>query len=130
MLVFLALGWLAYVGFLLGALVLVGTIWVLCSVVTWLMDLKPRLARQNPVAPKPVARKSPATPSPRPRPTPVAAPVRDRPEAHAASDIWPKWTAARRQYMDRELSLWQEQFDALNAGARSATDDFKSQVNR
>lgn len=106
MLVFLALGWLAYVGFLLGALVLVGIIWVLCNLVLWIMDLKPLLARRKLVARKPAAS---------PRPKPIVAPVRAWAEAHVASDIWPKWTAARRQYMDRELSLWQEQFDALDS---------------
>ncbi len=111
MLVFLALGWLAYVGFLFGALVIVGIFWVLCNVVVWLLDLKPRLARRRPAMQKPAARK----PAARPKPNPVVAPVRDRPEAHVASDIWRKWTPARRQYMDRELSLWQEQFDALNS---------------
>lgn len=108
MLVFLALGWLAYVGFLLGALVLVSIIWVLCNLVLWIMDLKPRLTRRKPAAQKPA-------PIPRPKPKPKVAPVPDRTEAHVSSDIWPKWTAARRQYMDRELSLWQEQFDALSA---------------
>lgn len=104
MLVFLALGWLAYVGFLLAALVLVGIIWVLGNLVLWIADLKPRLTRRRPAVRKPVAN---------PRPKPIVASVRDRPEAHAATDIWPKWTPARRQYMERELSLWQEQFDAL-----------------
>ncbi|WP_066286571.1 hypothetical protein [Arthrobacter sp. B6] len=113
MLVFLALGWLAYVGFLLGALVLAGIIWVLCNLVLWIMDLKPRLTRPMPVVSMPAARKSSAIP--RPKPTPIVAPVRERAEAKVTSDIWPKWTAARRQYMDRELFLWQEQFDALNA---------------
>lgn len=113
MLVFLALGWLAYVGFLLGALVLAGIIWVLCNLVLWIMDLKPRLTRQSLVASKPAALKPAAVP--RPKPTPTVAPVRDRAEPHVTSDIWPKWTAARRQYMNRELSLWQEQFDALDA---------------
>ncbi len=98
MLVFLALGWLAYVGFLLDALVLAGIIWVLCNLVLWLLDLKPRLTRR-----KPAARKPAATPSPRPRPK--VSPVRDPAEAKVTSEIWPKWTAARRQYMDRELSL-------------------------
>jgi hypothetical protein len=115
MLVFLALGWLAYVGFLLGALVLAGIIWVVCNVVVWLLELNPRLARGKPVVQKPAVRKPVPRPSPSPRPTPKVAPVRDRTEAHVASDIWPKWTAARRQYMDRELSDWQEQFDALSS---------------
>jgi hypothetical protein len=118
MLVLLALGWLAYLGFLLGALVLAGIIWVLCTVVVWILDLKPRLARPSPAVQKPVVRKpAPRRPAaiPRPKSTPIVAPVRDRAEVHVTSDIWPKWTPARRQYMDRELSLWQEQFDALNA---------------
>lgn len=104
MLVFLALGWLAYVGFLLAAMVLAGIIWILCNLILWIADLKPRLTRQRPVVRKPVAS---------PKPQPIVAPVRVQAEAHAASDIWPKWTPARRQYMERELSLWQEQFDAL-----------------
>lgn len=118
MLGILALGWLAYVGFLLGALVLAGIIWVLCTVVVWILDLRPQLARPSPAVQKPVVRKPVArrpAAIPRPKPTPKVAPVRDRPAAHVTSDIWPKWTAARRQYMDRELSLWQEQFDALDS---------------
>jgi hypothetical protein len=119
MLVLLALGWLAYVGFLLGALILVSIIWALCNVVVWLLELKPRLDRRRPPVQKPAARKPAAVPRPnpipRPKAAPIVAPVRDRTEAQATSDIWPKWTAARRQYMDRELSDWQEQFDALNA---------------
>lgn len=111
MLVFLALGWLAYVGFLLAALVLAGIIWVLCNLMLWIADLTTQLTRRKPAVRKPAAPKPAAIP----RPKPIAAPVRDRPEAHVASDIWPKWTPARRQYMDRELSLWQEQFDALNS---------------
>lgn len=99
MLVFLALGWLAYVGFLLGALVLVGIIWVLCNLVLWIMDLRPRLTRRKPAT---IAK-------------PNVRPVRERAEAQVTSDIWPKWTAARREYTDRELALWQEQFDALNS---------------
>lgn len=95
MLVFLALGWLAYVGFLLGALVLASIIWVLCNLVLWIMDLKPLLTRLKPIASKPAARKPAARPSP--RPTQQAAPLRAWAEAHVASDIWPKWTAARRQ---------------------------------
>lgn len=111
MLVFLALGWLAYAGFLLGALVLAGIIWLLCNVVVWILDLKPRPARPSPAVQKHVVRKPVASP----RPTPKVAPVRARAEGTVSSDIWPKWTAARRQYMDRELSLWQEQFDALDS---------------
>jgi len=44
-------------------------------------------------------------------------PARDKSETKArdASDIWPKWTPSHRQYMDREQSVWQEQFDALNS---------------
>jgi len=33
----------------------------------------------------------------------------------AASEIWPKWTPARRRSVDEELTLWQEQFDALSS---------------
>jgi len=106
MLVFLALGWLAYVGFLFAALVLAGIIWVLCNLLLWIADLKPRLTRR-----KQIARKPAATPMRKP----IAAPVRDRSDAQVVSDIWPKWTPARRQYTERELSLWQEQFDALDS---------------
>ncbi|WP_170850709.1 hypothetical protein [Arthrobacter sp. OV608] len=42
------------------------------------------------------------------------APGRPTAETHGASDIWPKWTASYRQYVNQEKSLWQEQFDALN----------------
>jgi hypothetical protein len=105
MLVFLALGWLAYVAFLLGALILVSIIWVLGNLVIWVLDLKPRPAPRN----KPRL----SGPKPAANPRPKVPPVRDRAKAEVTSDIWPKWTPARRQYMNRELSLWQEQFDAL-----------------
>jgi hypothetical protein len=33
----------------------------------------------------------------------------------AIPDIWPKWTASYKRYVDQEKSLWQEQFDALTS---------------
>ncbi|WP_181365116.1 hypothetical protein [Arthrobacter sp. HMWF013] len=37
------------------------------------------------------------------------------PQTLSPSDIWPKWTPAHRRYVDEELALWQEQFDALSS---------------
>ncbi len=96
---FPAIGLLLYIAFLLVAFVLSGIIWGLCSLILWLMELKPRSTRRKPPA---SSRRN-------------VPPVRDRAEAQVASDIWPKWTASHRRYMDHELSLWQEQFDALSS---------------
>jgi hypothetical protein len=118
MLVFLAMGWLLYVAFLLGVLVLACIVWCVCKLVLWLTDPKLWLAGPPPAVgsrPKaaPVPRKPKAVPLPQRAKVPQV-PHRAK-VPPVSSDIWPKWTPARRQYMDRELSLWQEQFDALNS---------------
>lgn len=108
MVVFPAIGLLLWISFLLVVLVLSVTFWVLCKLILWLMGPKPRLTEGNTsVSSK---RNIPRVPVPVRNKPPV--PVRG--ESSIGSDIWPKWTASRRQYVDRELSLWQEQFDALD----------------
>ncbi|UZX02239.1 hypothetical protein F8G81_06130 [Arthrobacter sp. CDRTa11] len=117
MLVFLAMGWLLYVAFLLGVLVLAGIVWCVCKLALWLMDPKLWLAGPQPaVGSRPKAAPVPRRPKAAPLPQRAKVPqIPHRAAAEVTSDIWPKWTPARRQYMDRELSLWQEQFDALNS---------------
>lgn len=87
MLVFPAIGLLLWIAFLLAALVLASILWALSSLAFWITGLKPR------TSPKIVT----SAPAP------------------ASSDIWPKWTPAHRRYVDEELALWQEQFDALSS---------------
>jgi hypothetical protein len=106
-LVVLAIGWLLYLGILLGAMVLAGIVWGLSRLMLWLMEQKPRPTRRRPAAS--------SRPNVRPIREPAKPRVNVRTEPKAQSDIWPKWTAARRQDMDLELSLWQQQFDALNS---------------
>ncbi|WP_457966127.1 hypothetical protein M1E17_06045 [Arthrobacter sp. D1-29] len=110
------MGWLLYVAFLLGVLVLACIVWCVCKLALWLMDL-PRLTGPTPaVGPRPKVPPVPRKPKAAPLPQRAKVPqVPRRAAAEVTSDIWPKWTAARRQYMDRELSLWQEQFDALSS---------------
>jgi hypothetical protein len=105
---FPAIGLVLWIVFLLVAFVLSGTIWVLGNLILWMLGLKPRRTRPN------------AAVSPRRTQPPVPVPARNRPRVPAQAgppqvepDIWPKWTASRRQYMDGELALWQQQFDAL-----------------
>lgn len=58
------------------------------------------------------------------RAAPVLAPAQLRPHvptpvpAQATSDIWPKWSASHRRYMDDDLTHWQEEFDALDSSHR------------
>ncbi|HEY9358393.1 MAG TPA: hypothetical protein VIQ52_18990 [Arthrobacter sp.] len=117
MVVFPAIGLLLWIAFLLVAFVLSGTIWLLCNLIIWLMDLKPRLTGPKPAASsQPNKRRVPAPARNQPRVLvqnirPASAPA----EPRVDSGIWPKWTASHRQYMDGELSLWQKQFDALNS---------------
>jgi uncharacterized iron-regulated membrane protein len=117
MVLFPAIGLLIWIAFLFVALVLCGVIWAGCNAALWLMDVVPRLTRPsaglNP-PPKPAARLKQNPPQ---ASSPWIVPrVADRPaaEAHAVSDVWPKWTASYKWYVDQEKSLWQEQFDALN----------------
>ncbi|MCO4261443.1 hypothetical protein NG697_00520 [Pseudarthrobacter sp. MDT3-26] len=118
MLVFPAIGLLLWIAFLLVVLVLASILWVLSSLVLWITGLKPRASQKKVTTagrdPRRVQR-----PIPDPAPTRAAPPVRDRAlrpaPAPASPDIWPKWTPAHRRYVDEELALWQEQFDALNS---------------
>jgi hypothetical protein len=109
-----AFGLLLWIAFLLVALVLSGIFWLLSNLILWLMDLKPRLAgpKSRPHAP-PKAAASPKRNAPPVSHRP-AAKTKPASAAHAAADIWPKWTASHRQSMDCELTLWQKQFDALD----------------
>jgi hypothetical protein len=111
------IGLLLWIAFLFVAMVFCGVIWAGCKVALWLMDIVPRLSTPNAGLKPP---RNPAirlTPNVPPVPSPRTVPqVPDRPaaEAHAVSDIWPKWTASYKRYVDQEKSLWQEQFDSLN----------------
>lgn len=118
MLVFPAIGLLLWIAFLLAVLVLASILWALSSLAFWILGLKPRPSQKKVTS----ARRDPPRvqrPVPDPAPTRAAPPVRDRAPrpapAPASSDIWPKWTPAHRRYVDEELALWQEQFDALNS---------------
>jgi hypothetical protein len=74
------------------------------------MDMNPRLTGRTS---RPNALQKPATgPKRNAPPVPHWPATKTQPRAHAASDIWPKWTTSHRQSVDRELTLWQEQFDA------------------
>lgn len=124
MLVFPAIGLLLWIGFLFSVLVLSGIVWVFCQVVLGILNVI------SPPKPKKIAsvRRDPPRLQPRgadrtpPKAAPRAAlPVRNvaprpvRAPAPSPSDIWPKWTPAHRRYVDEELALWQEQFDALSS---------------
>ncbi|MBE4718046.1 hypothetical protein [Pseudarthrobacter sp. AB1] len=108
MMLFPAIGLVLWIAFLIVAFVLFATIWGLSNVILRLLGLKPRLT--GPQAAASPRRNQPPVPVPdqaRPR-----VPVRAGPP-QVEPDIWPKWTPSRRLYMDRELALWQQQFDAL-----------------
>ncbi|MDQ0924497.1 hypothetical protein QF038_003005 [Pseudarthrobacter sp. W1I19] len=112
------IGLLLWFAFLFAAMVLFGIIWAVSKIALWLIDLKPLPSGPTTRLTAPVnppVRQRPNVPQvPRPR---SVARVPDRPAADtpAASDIWPKWTASYRQYVNQEKSLWQEQFDSLNS---------------
>ena len=103
MVLFPAIGLLLWIAFLLACAVLCSVIWVLGRVVLFFMDLKVWHDRRR----TPVASKARAS-------APQSPQVPRRPEAQPSPEIWPKWNAAHRRYVDRDLSAWQEQFDALN----------------
>lgn len=116
--IFSAIGILLWIAVLFAAMVLFGIIWTAGKLILWAMDLKPLPAGPG-TRPKALAR--PAVGSGRsvqraPFP-PVVARVQDRPRAQAQpeSGVWPKWSPSHRLYKARELSLWQEQFDALDS---------------
>lgn len=97
---FPAIGLVLWIAFLIVAFVLFATIWGLSNVILRLLGLKPRLTGPQAAA------------SPRRNQPPVPVPVQAGP-LQVEPDIWPKWTPSRRLYVDREMALWQQQFDAL-----------------
>lgn len=111
-----AIGLLLWISFLLAVMVLCGIVWAVSTVALWLMDPKPRLnkrkGRPNAPPPKPAVGPAPAVGTTRSAP---GVPKRPAAEAQVASEIWPKWNVSHRRDVDREKSLWQEQFDALNS---------------
>ena len=118
MLVFAAFGFLLYIALLLAVLVLAGIVWALSHLGLWILGLRPRPSQKKVAsvrpAPPQVRRRVPAPAPPRAVPQ-VQARAPRAAEVPAPSDIWPKWTPAHRRYVDQELALWQEQFDALNS---------------
>ncbi|MDR6415535.1 hypothetical protein [Pseudarthrobacter sulfonivorans] len=118
MLVFIAvaIGLLLWIAFLLAVMVLSGAAWTLSRLGLWMVELLAGPDQQKVASVRgtpPQVQRRVAHPTP-PRSAP---PVRDREphpaQAPASSEIWPKWTPAHRRYVDEELTLWQEQFDAL-----------------
>ena len=112
------IGLLLWVAFLFAATVLFGIIWAVSKIALWLIDLKFLPAgRQSTLYPpsKPPVRQQPNVPQEPPARSVAPVPARPHAEVNAASDIWPKWTASYRRYVDQEKSLWQEQFDALTS---------------
>jgi hypothetical protein len=112
------IGLLLWVAFLFAATVLFGIIWAVSKSALWLIDLKVLPAgRQRPLNPpsKPHVRQGPNVPQVPPARSAARVPARPAAEANPVSDIWPKWTASYRRYVDQEKSLWQEQFDALTS---------------
>lgn len=118
-----AIGLLLWIAVLFVVFVLCGSLWVLSRIITWLMDLAPGISgRRAPLT---------ATPSPAwvsagpvravparaqahgPAPSHGPAPARATSHSQGSPDLWPKWTPSHRRYKDEELSLWQDQFDAL-----------------
>jgi hypothetical protein len=100
MVLFPVIGLLLWIAFLFAVMVLAGIVWAVCNSALWLMELKVRLSRPK----APVVSKRQNVPR-------VPHPI----EAAREPEIWPKWNAAHRQSVDRELSVWQEQFDALTS---------------
>jgi hypothetical protein len=108
-----AVGLLLWIGVLLVAMILCGIVWAVCGVMLALSALTRGITGTKPrPGALPKAAVGSRTSCPR-EPERSAAAVHY--EAEADSDIWPKWNASHRRYMARELSLWQEQFDALNS---------------
>ncbi|QHK21826.1 hypothetical protein GU243_21565 [Pseudarthrobacter psychrotolerans] len=122
MLVFPAIGLLLWITFLFAVLVLSGIVWAFCQLVLGILSVieGPRRKKVASVRRNPPHVQSRIPDRAPPRSTLRAAPpvrnVAPRPEqTPAPSDIWPKWTPAHRRYVDEELALWQEQFDALSS---------------
>jgi hypothetical protein len=118
MLVFPAIGLLLWIAFLFVVMVLAGLVWTLSRLAlgiasfiqrpdqrqgAGIMRTPPQIQRRVPYQVQPQALSSVRDRAPRP----VQAP--------SQPEIWPKWTPAHRRYVDEELALWQEQFDALNS---------------
>ena len=118
MLVFPAIGLLLYIAFLIAVLVLASIVWALSSLGLWIVGLKPRPSQRKVASvrqpPPPVRRRVPDPAQPWAAPQ-VQARAPRAAEVPPSSEIWPKWTPAHRRYVDQELALWQEQFDALNS---------------
>jgi hypothetical protein len=122
MLVFPAIGLLLWIAFLFAVFVVAGIVWAFCQLVLGILSVVEGPKRKNVASvrrtPPPVQRRLPDRAPPRaaPRTAPPVRRVAPQPaKAQAPSDIWPKWTPAHRRYVDEELALWQEQFDALSA---------------
>ena len=100
---FSAIGIFLWVAVLLAVLVFFGIIWLSCKTILWLTNLYGGLSRRKMAsAPKRMVPPAPAT-------------ARTPPAREFTPDIMPKWTAAHRRYVDRDLRYWQAQFDALNS---------------
>ena len=108
-----AAGLLLWIGVLLVAMILSGIVWAVCGVMLVLTGLTRGITGTKPRPGAPP--KAAAGPTTNCRRAPERAAAAVQYESEAASDIWPKWDASHRRYMERELSLWQEQFDALNS---------------
>ncbi|TLM86027.1 hypothetical protein [Pseudarthrobacter sp. NamE5] len=123
MVLFPIIGLLLWIVCLAGVVLICGASWALGKTVWWFLDLPDKLDKQHSkafrprTAPPPSLRPQPhKAPVPgRPPPPPKAPPSPVQPGPYDSSDIWPKWTPAYRLYKDRELAIWQEQFDALNS---------------
>lgn len=122
MLVFIAFGYLAWIAFLLALMLLSGIVWALCNLALGMSYLihgpsrKKRAPAARPAPPQ-VQRRPPALPRATP---PAPQTTQQRPvQIKASSEIWPKWTPSHRRYVDEELALWQEQFDALIASSQA-----------
>jgi hypothetical protein len=124
MLVFPAIGLLLWIAFLFVVMVLAGVVWALSRLALgiasfiqrpnqWqgagLLRTPPQVQRRLPYQAQPQALS----------PTRETSHLRDRTPrplpAPAQAEIWPKWTPAHRRYVDEELALWQQQFDALSS---------------
>lgn len=98
-LLFSAMGILLWVAVLLAVMILCGIIWIFCQTMLWLMGLTNLATRRIKAA----------------TPKRTLPPARKPATREITPDIMPKWNAARRRYVDRDLADWQERFDALNS---------------
>jgi hypothetical protein len=107
-----------WIAFLFVVMVLAGVVWALSKLGLGILSFIQRPDQEQGAA---VRRTPPHVQRllPRQAPPQALAPVRDRTprpvQAPPQAEIWPKWTPAHRRYVDEELALWQEQFDALNS---------------